>query len=442
MSGRVDSHRPDSGREEGGRVDGAPLAEHFAATWAELAPIGQRAGGGYDRFAWTPADLAMRDWFRRAAAARDLALEEDGNGNLWAFWHGPEAPDGPGRLVATGSHLDSVPAGGAFDGPLGVVAGFLAVDLLRRDRTLPPGRSVAVACFVEEEGARFGLACLGSRLLTGAVQPADARELTDAVGVTLAEAMAAAGADPSRLGADETRLAAIDACVELHVEQGRRLVDVGAAVGVASGIWPHGRWRLRFDGEPNHAGTARLEDRRDPMLPFADAVTAAREAASSHGGLATVGRAVVHPNATNGVAASVEAWLDARAPDDAALGAIVADVRARAGASAADHGVRMDVRRESATPAVVFDEGLRRRMADALVPHGAPGAPPWGATIPEIATGAGHDAGILAARVPTGMLFVRNRTGISHSPAEAASVDDCVAGVEALARVLAELAWG
>ncbi len=434
MSGRTDS--------------GTRVAEDFTATWAELAPTGLRADGGYDRFAWTPADLALRDWFRRAAARRDLALEEDGNGNLWAFWHGPEGPEGPRRVVATGSHLDSVPAGGAFDGPLGVVAGFLALDLLRRDRALPPGRSVAVACFVEEEGARFGLACLGSRLLTGAFQPARARELTDADGVTLAEAMAAAGADPSRLGADEARLAAIDAYVELHVEQGRRLVDLGAAVGIASGIWPHGRWRLRFAGEPNHAGTARLEDRRDPMLPFAEAVTAARVAAAVHGGLATVGRADVHPNATNGVAASVEAWLDARAPDDVALGAIVADVRARAGASAADHGVRIDMRQESATPAVVFDEGLRRRMAGALAPlapqasHDAPGAPPWGGSVPEIATGAGHDAGILAARVPAGMLFVRNPTGISHSPAEAASVSDCVAGVEALARVLGELAWG
>lgn len=407
------------------------LADRFAAAWAELAPIGRRPDGGYDRFAWSEADGAMRAWFRRAAAARSMVVDQDGNGNLWALWPGSDGEGGgASRVVATGSHLDSVPAGGAFDGPLGVVAGFLAVDLLRAVRPTGPGRTVGVVDFVEEEGARFGLACLGSRLLTGAVDPATAEALADANGIAVAEAMRAAGSDPACLGRDDVRVGMLDAYVELHVEQGRQLVDLGSPVGIASGIWPHGRWRLRFAGEANHAGTARLEDRRDPVLPFADAVRAAREAAAAHGGLATVGRADVRPNATNGVAASVDAWLDARAPDDASLGAIVADVRGRAAASAADHGVRFDVVEESSTPAVEFDRALRRRMGGVL--GGAP----------EVPTGAGHDAGILAAVVPAGMLFVRNPTGVSHSPAEHASVDDCVAGVEALAAVLGALAWG
>ncbi|MGC8471727.1 MAG: allantoate amidohydrolase [Acidimicrobiales bacterium] len=414
----------------------ASLADRFGAIWEELAPIGRRAGGGYDRFAWTPEDRALREWFRRAAAARSMEVDEDRNANLWAYWHGPTAQGAARRVVATGSHLDSVPAGGAFDGALGVVGGFLAIDLLRAERSLPPGRSLAVAVFVEEEGARFGVACLGSRLSTGVIDPDTARALTDTSGVSLAEAMETAGADPSRLGADEDRLAALDCYVELHIEQGRRLVDLGAAVGIASGIWPHGRWRLRFDGEPNHAGTARLEDRHDPMLPFAEAVVGARGAAAAHGGLATVGRAEVRPNATNGVAASVEAWLDARAPDEATLAAMVADVWDRAAAAAGDHGVRIDMREESATPAVVFDGGLRRKMRSALRASDGSG------DLPEIPTGAGHDAGILAACVPTGMVFVRNRTGVSHSPSEEASLDDCVAGIDALARTLGTLAWG
>lgn len=407
-------------------MTGAGVAGRFATVWAELAPIGLRPDGGYDRFAWSEPDGAMRRWFRQAATARSMDLDEDGNGNLWALWPGE---DRASRVVATGSHLDSVPAGGAFDGPLGVVGGFLAVDLLRAARRPGPRRTVAVAAFVEEEGARFGLACLGSRLLTGAVDPATAEGLADAGGTTLAEAMRAAGSDPGRLGRDDERLRRLDAYVELHVEQGRRLVDLGAPVGIATGIWPHGRWRMQFRGEANHAGTARLEDRRDPVLPFADAVRAAREAATDYGGLATVGRADVRPNATNGVAASVDAWLDARAPDDGSLGAIVADVRERAAASAAGHGVAFEVHEESSTTAVEFDRAVRARMAGLL--GGAP----------ELPTGAGHDAGILAARVPTGMLFVRNPTGVSHSPAEHASVDDCVAGIEALALVLGALAW-
>jgi N-carbamoyl-L-amino-acid hydrolase len=138
----------------------------------------------------------------------------------------------------------------------------------------------------------------------------------------------------------------------------------------------------------------------------------------------------VVPNATNGVASSVDAWLDARAPDEASLGAIVADVRARAGASSTDHGVRLVVVEESASPAVEFDAGLRGTMRGVL-----------GAGVPEVPTGAGHDAGILAAKIRTGMLFVRNPTGVSHSPAESASTEDCVRGVDALAAVLEALAW-
>jgi N-carbamoyl-L-amino-acid hydrolase len=204
----------------------------------------------------------------------------DNNGNLWAWWDPPgspgPAPGPPGaRAVVTGSHLDSVPDGGAFDGPLGVVSAFAAVDQLR-ERGCLPVRPLGIAAFSEEEGARFGVACLGSRLLAGAIEPGRARALADAAGVTLAEAMAAAGHDPGGMGPDDDLLAAIGAYVELHIEQGRALADLGAAIAVGEQIWPHGRWRLDFTGRPDHAGTAALADRRDPMLPFAAAVLAAR----------------------------------------------------------------------------------------------------------------------------------------------------------------------
>lgn len=403
------------------------LAERFEAAWAELEPIGRRPDGGYDRFSWTDIDLELRGWFRRQAEARGLVVDQDRNANLWAWW-GAQSPGtrdpGRGAAVAVGSHLDSVPRGGAFDGPLGVVSGFFCVDELRARHGDTPPRPLAVVAFSEEEGARFGVACLGSRLLTGTIDPDRARSLTDASGTTLASAMAAAGADPASIGPDAERLERLGCYVELHVEQGRGLDGLGAAVGVATGIWPHGRWHIRFEGEANHAGTARFEDRRDPTLPFAATVTGARATAAAKGGLATVGRAHVEPNATNAVAASVDAWLDARAPKDATLDAIVAEITARAEAAAADHGVGCVVVEESRSPAVVFDETLRHRMRDAL------------GDAPELATGAGHDAGILAATIPTGMLFVRNPTGVSHSPAEHAALSDCVEGVQALVTVL------
>ena len=400
----------------------------FAGLWDSLLPAGRDPGtGGYRRYAFTDADRQCREWFSDHAFERSMRLQADRDSNLWAWWDRP----GGGAAVVTGSHLDSVPDGGAFDGPLGVVSGFAAVDLLR-SRGFEPVRPIAVTAFTEEEGGRFGLACLGSRLLTGATDPAAARELRDGDGVTLAEAMTSAGFDPSAIGPDEELLGRVAAYVELHIEQGSALDGLGAAVGVAAGIWPHGRWRFDFTGRADHAGTTRLPDRRDPMLPYAATVLAAREAAAAHGALATFGKVTAEPGAANAISSAVHAWLDARAADEGVLRVLAGHVEAAAAEAAAVHGVEVAVRRESFTPAVSFDPALRARLAAALTASGI--------SAPALPTGAGHDAGILAARLPTAMLFVRNPSGVSHSPAEHADQADCEAGVVALAAVLEELA--
>jgi N-carbamoyl-L-amino-acid hydrolase len=407
---------------------GAPVS--LTALWEALLPVGRDAATqGYRRFSWTEADRQCRAWFTHAAAERGLVAHTDRNGNLWAWWDVPGAPGS--QAVVTGSHLDSVPDGGAFDGPLGVVSAFAAIDLLR-EQGLVPVRPLGVAAFTEEEGGRFGVACLGSRLLAGTIDPGAARALTDSDGISLAEAMTAAGHDPAGIGPDDELLGRLAAYVELHIEQGRWLVSQDAAVGIGQRIWPHGRWRLVFTGQPDHAGTATLAGRRDPMLPFAATVLAARQAAAGHDALATVGRVVAEPGAANAVCARVRAWLDARGPDEQILAAVVDQVLAAAQSAAASHGVTLDVAHESATPAVEFDPGLRGRLASCLAARGI--------TAPVLPTGAGHDAGVLAARVPAAMLFVRNPSGVSHSPAEHAEHADCEAGVVALAAVLEDLA--
>lgn len=401
---------------------GVSLSERFVSMWASLAPIGRDPGsGGYRRFAWNAADAELRAWFIDQANRRGLTYEEDRNGNQWAWWGEP----GPGSVV-TGSHLDSVPDGGAYDGPLGVVSAFLAVDELRA-QGVEPARPLAVTNFADEEGARFGVACMGSRLLTGAIEPDRARALKDADGVTLGDAMHAAGVDPEGLGHDEQALERIGVFVELHVEQGRALVDMDAAVGVATAIWPHGRWRFEFLGEANHAGTTRVADRVDPMLPFATTVLAARDTATRTGALSTFGKVLVIPNGVNAIPSAVHGWLDARAAEDTVLETLVSEVTTVGEDAAAEHGATCTVTRESYSPVVGFDNALRDRFSALL--DGAPQLP----------TGAGHDAGILSAHVPTAMLFVRNPTGVSHSPVEYASDDDCVAGVVALTKVLKEL---
>ncbi|MEW2315695.1 allantoate amidohydrolase [Streptomyces bauhiniae] len=393
--------------------------------WAELLPIGRhRDSGGYRRYAWTSADAECRAWFKEQAEGRGLAYEVDRNGNQWA-WLGDPAD---GDAVVTGSHLDSVPDGGAFDGPLGVVSAFAALDELR-SREVPLNRPLGIVNFGDEEGARFGLACVGSRLAAGQLSVEQARLLTDGDGVSLPKAMAAAGYDPDAIGADPERLARIGAFVELHVEQGRALDLSGDQVGIASSIWPHGRWRFDFRGEANHAGTTRLADRRDPMPTYAETVLAARREAELVGAVATFGKISVEPNGVNAIPSLVRGWLDSRAPGQEALDAVLDGITRAAREYADAHGIDLDVVRESFTPVVEFDHALRDELGRLL-------GRDTGLTVPVLGTGAGHDAGILSGSVPTAMLFVRNPTGVSHSPAESATEDDCVAGVRALADVL------
>jgi N-carbamoyl-L-amino-acid hydrolase len=390
----------------------------FEEMWRDLAPVGRAASGGYLRQPFEAAERECHAWFVEQAAARDLRLERDAFGNTVAWWDPPgghAAPD----AVLTGSHLDSVLHGGAYDGPLGVVSALAAVDELR-ERGVVPGRRIGIGVFVEEEGSRFGLACLGSRLATGATTWERARSLTDRQGTSLEDAVAGAERGTADLLRD------VGCFVELHVEQGRDLVHRDAAVGVASAIWPHGRFRFDFTGEANHAGTTRMEDRHDPMLTYAVTALAADEQARTSGQRATFGRLEVHPGSTNAVPSRVTAWLDARAESPGHLEALLAEVERLAQDRAGRDGTGLQVTAESVSGAVVFDAGLARRLAGDR---------------PVIPTMAGHDAGVLStAGVPTAMLFVRNPTGVSHAPEEHAGTGDCLAGVQALADALAGLA--
>src|SRR5690606_9845208 len=300
---RVRGGRAGRGRAWCPGADGMSLLRDLEGVGAD------RFRGGYSRHVFTDPELQLRAWFTEQAQRRGLDVEQDRNGHLWAGW-GTPGPD----AVVTGSHLDSVPGGGAFDGPLGVVSALAAVDELRATG-FRPRRPLAVVVFAEEEGGRFGVACLGSRLLTGAIAPERALKLTDPDGVMFGEAAARAGLEPERIGPDPDAVSRIGAFVELHVEQGKALEPLGRPVAIGSTIDPHGRWRLTFVGRGDHAGTAAMADRRDPMLPAARTVLAARSAAKA-GTRATVGRLVPVPGGTNVVASRVDVWLDARSASE------------------------------------------------------------------------------------------------------------------------------
>jgi N-carbamoyl-L-amino-acid hydrolase len=233
--------------------------------------------------------------------------------------------------------------------------------------------------------------------------------------------MRRAGHDAGRLSRDDEALRRIGSFVELHVEQGRGLIGTDRSVGVGSAIRPHGRWRIDLAGEANHAGTTRLDDRRDALLAAAQLVVAARAAAQRHDAVATCGKLLVAPNGVNAIASHATVWLDARAGSAEQVQAVVADVGEQARALG---GVLVE---ESWSEATTFPAAARLA---ALLDDA-----------PVLDTGAGHDAGILAAAgIPAAMLFVRNPTGVSHSPAEHAERDDCLAGVAALATVVESLA--
>lgn len=394
----------------------------FEQMWRDLAPIGRSAtSGGYFRQPWRSAEEELRAWFAEQAAARGLALETDAFGNQVAWWRPDPVPGRVATLgVLTGSHLDSVLDGGAYDGPLGVVSALAAIDLLR-ERGAQPSRAVGVGVFREEEGSRFGLACLGSRLATGSVEWADVEGLRDRDGVALGDVT-----DAPDDGAGGI-LAEVGCFVELHVEQGRALVDLDRPVGLASGIWPHGRYRFDFTGRADHAGTTRMEDRADPMLTYAMTALAANKQARLGGARATFGRIDVAPNGTNAVPSRVTAWLDARAETAELLADLVAAVEKQSTERAGRDGTSVAVTAESVSRAISFSRDLTDQV----------GA---GHDWPVLPTQAGHDAGILAgAGHPSAMLFVRNPTGVSHSPEEHAETADCLAGVEALADALTSL---
>lgn len=399
----------------------------FDSLWGSILDVGRDPAGGYRRFAWTTADLTLREWFHGEATARGMTVEVDRNGNVWAWWLPTGWTGDPVDAFVTGSHLDSVPGGGAFDGPLGVVSAFAAIDVLKA-RGVAPRIPVAVVAFSDEEGGRFGVACVGSQLSTGAVTAERALNLRDADGTTLADALGKAGRNPQHVGPDPELTKRIGVYVELHVEQGRALDLVDRPVAVASSIWPHGRWRFRFCGEGNHAGTTRLVDRRDPMLAFASTVHAARERATLHEAVATFGKLTVTPNGANAIPSQLDAWLDARAADEDTLAAMVEAIAADA--TGADDRIAVTVDAESVSPAVVFPDEPRARIMRTL------------GDLPVLPTQAGHDAGVLSEKVPTAMLFVRNPTGVSHSPDEYAEIADCRSGAEALADVMADWLLG
>jgi beta-ureidopropionase / N-carbamoyl-L-amino-acid hydrolase len=393
-------------------------AADLSARLEPLVPIG-RGPRGTTRLAWTEEDAATGEWFREQAAGAGLHVERDPAGNLWAV------PDAPPPWWAVGSHLDSVREGGSYDGALGVAAGFEVAARLagRGARAAAPAPPIAVISFADEEGARFNTPTFGSRALTGALD-VGVLDRVDREGIRLADAMQAAGVDPDGIGGAAEWLSRLRGFVELHIDQTTELERAGIAAGIVRGLASRMRLRAEIEGRADHAGTTPPADRRDALASAARLIVAALDR-SGDGLVATASRIEVEPNALTTVAARATVWLDARSPDAERVDAWQAEVEAL------DVGLPVALSLESRSAGCEFDPKLRSRLGSL--------SEEMGARAPEMDCYAGHDAGLIAARLPAAMVLVRNETGVSHSPSEHVRLEDAAFGAELVMRLLKDL---
>jgi beta-ureidopropionase / N-carbamoyl-L-amino-acid hydrolase len=383
--------------------------ERLLRWFGELAEIG-RTPTGWNRVAWTPLEAEAQRWFSGVAESIGLEVRRDGAGSVWAVT--PDADSGP--WVCAGSHLDTQPDGGAYDGALGICTALEAAAALLESGA-ERRRPLAVVAFVDEEGARFRTACFASLAITGRLD-------IDAALAAMGDAPAIHGVTRESLLESRGQLERVGCYVEVHVEQGRSLVDRGLALGIADRLTPRQRWRAEFDGESDHAGTRPMAGRRDALVAAAPFILAADEVARARpGAVATVGRVTVTPGSTNSIPGHVALTLDIRAPEAGVIDEMVAELGDRVPAAR--------LTRESRNDGALFDAGLRAELHAACERRGI--------AADDLPSYAGHDAGILAPHVPAAMVFVRNPTGASHSPAESASDEDCVASAQVLADALA-----
>jgi allantoate deiminase len=396
----------------------------LAGDLAAAARFGARPGGGIDRFAWTPPLADVTAWVGEQLERLGLAVEVDAAGNLLGRW---EAGDGP--AVMTASHLDTVPAGGAYDGALGVLAAVEAIRRLRREDFVP-ARPIWVGAFMDEEGTRFGTSLFGSRAFCGE-DLGEALAVRDRDGVSVAEAMAARGFDPARVG-EAARVGEVGAYVELHIEQGPVLWTRGGRLGVVEAICGVVGARVTFSGEANHAGTTPPGLRRDALAGAARLVVALREETLRRDDLrATAGDIRVAPGAHNVIPGTCELTVDLRPAGPEAYEGLLDWFAELVDRIAAQERLSASVRIDHRLEPAVMDPAVIAAIEAAA---GAEGVEPL-----RMVSGAGHDAMLVGRRAAAGMLFVPSRDGISHSPVEFTEPADCELGARVLARTLREL---
>ncbi len=401
----------------------------LSAELERLATFSDAPAPAVTRVMLSDTDLAARRWLSDLCTQAGLQLRTDAAGNVFACWQGTDASL---PAVATGSHFDAIPHSGRYDGIVGVLGGLEAIRALRRSG-FQPRRSLELILFTSEEPTRYGVGCLGSRLMSGRLSAADAAKLIDADGITFGN-FARRAAGEGTLADVCLRKGHYHAFVELHIEQGPLLEEAACPIGVVTAIAAPSALRVTYEGAGGHAGAVLMPGRRDALLPAARLALAVDSIARSLGGpdtVATTGVLDVHPRAVNSIPSRTYLEIDVR---DIALerrDAVLAEIRRLAQAFGDQHQQTTTIELINADPPATCDPAI---VAAIEASCGGSGLP-----CQRMISRAYHDSLFMAQICPTAMIFIPCRHGYSHRPDEYASPEAIAAGVEVLARTLAHL---
>lgn len=398
-------------------VSGERIAKRLHA----LSEIGYTEPGGVKRPGLSSeekqAKQLVRSWMEQAG----LEVKEDGAGNVFGTLQGQS--EGP--AIASGSHVDSVPNGGNFDGPLGVLSALEVVEAWK-DAGFVPQKPYEVVIFTDEEGSRFNSGLTGSRAMTGDITEAEMKQLRDYNGEGLEQVLESYGSSINAFRESVRNLSELELFAEVHIEQGKKLEQENQPVGIVSGIAGPAWMEVRFSGQAGHAGNTPMIGRTDSLVAAGEFVSRLPELppAISETAVATVGKLDVSPNGINVIPEQVVLHVDARDIHKEPRDMLVERIRSLAEEVAEKHRVTVSLQQNTSITPVPIAEELQQEIAAVLEEQGI---------VPvRIPSGAGHDAMIVGRHIPVAMLFVRSKEGISHNPKEWSSLSDCVYGVHAL----------
>ena len=394
-----------------------------------LASFSDAEAPAVTRIVFTPADLQARAWMKARCEEAGLTVRQDAVGNIFARWNGSE-PAAP--VVGTGSHIDAIPNAGKYDGVVGVLGGLEAIRALRQSG-FRPKHSVELLIFTSEEPTRFGIGCLGSRLLSGTLSPEAARKLTDNDGATLDEVRHRAGFG-GELERVKLPIGYYQAFIELHIEQGPLLERRQIPLGIVAKIAAPASLRVLIEGSGGHAGGVLMPDRRDALCAAAELILAIESAARSSGAVdtvATVGMCEVFPGAVNSIPSRVRLSVDIRDTDLQRRDVVIRTFEATSKAVSAKRQVSIQIELLNADAPADCAPAIIEAISQSCREHELNFLP--------MVSRAYHDSLFVARIAPVAMLFIPCRNGYSHRPDEYSHPDDIARGTLVLAETLAAL---